>query len=209
MNESTVSDYIRRSKLTGQGRNGIAFAEEFWDFLAAHYDLSIFWKFIPKQMYFHSKGLHVFCKVSMLSFNIYHFFIKKGCFEPCWENFTNMVLNGRDDSIDFESDKMKTDVIEILLIGYFSGMAVMPGAHYQFQFWFMYLMPLLIEMVGLPYWSTFWIYRYMWPINLREDSPNLQHQLILGLLAWHLIVGPCQDGLIPYYFGDKSAINSS
>ena len=34
--ESTVADYIQRSKLTGAGRNGIAGAAAFWDYLAAH-----------------------------------------------------------------------------------------------------------------------------------------------------------------------------
>lgn len=34
--ESTVADYIHRSKLTGAGRNGVAGAAAFWDYLAAH-----------------------------------------------------------------------------------------------------------------------------------------------------------------------------
>ena len=91
MNESSVSGYIRRSKLTGQGRNGIAFAEEFWDYLAAHHDLSIFWKFVGHHIYFHSKGLNLFCKVSMLLFNVYHFFIKKNAFFTCWSNFIGFI----------------------------------------------------------------------------------------------------------------------
>lgn len=43
LTESTVEDYIIRSKLTGAGRNGINDAPEFWDYLAADYDLTIFW----------------------------------------------------------------------------------------------------------------------------------------------------------------------
>lgn len=36
LGDSTVYDYIVRSKLLGHGREGIAYAAEFWDYLAAH-----------------------------------------------------------------------------------------------------------------------------------------------------------------------------
>ena len=58
-------------------------------------------------------------------------------------------------------------------------------------------MPLMIDMVGVPQACTFWIYRYLWPIDLREHSPNCQHYFILGLLAWFLIVGANNKGEWP------------
>ena len=46
LNDTTVDDYLVRSKLIGAGRNGIAYAEEHWDYIAALHYLTIFWQFI-------------------------------------------------------------------------------------------------------------------------------------------------------------------
>jgi hypothetical protein len=55
MGNSTLHDYIERSKLTGAGRNGILGAAEFWNYLAAHQDLSILWTWIPQDLYFNKE----------------------------------------------------------------------------------------------------------------------------------------------------------
>jgi hypothetical protein len=80
LGESTISDYIIRSKLTGAGRNGIAHAAAFWDYLAAHKDLSIFWTFLSERVYFDKALFSDKVKIGMLFVNIYHFFLRKGCF---------------------------------------------------------------------------------------------------------------------------------
>ena len=79
MGDSKIIDYIHRSKLTGAGRNGVAGAAEYWDYLAAHQDLSILWTFIPKDVYF---AKHLFSdrvKAGMLIINVWHFFFRKWC----------------------------------------------------------------------------------------------------------------------------------
>jgi predicted membrane-bound dolichyl-phosphate-mannose-protein mannosyltransferase len=50
--ETSVADYLTRSKLTFAGRNGVAFAEEFWDYLAAEKPTSIFWTFLSDEVYY-------------------------------------------------------------------------------------------------------------------------------------------------------------
>jgi hypothetical protein len=53
---------------------------------------------------------------------------------------------------------------EVLIIGYVSSVILMPGGNLQFQFWYISLVPLLVEMVGLQSIFTFWIYAYMYPV---------------------------------------------
>jgi len=72
--------------LTGAGRNGIAKAARFWDYMAAHRSLSIFWTFIEFDCYFHYPCLALKLRISMLIVNIYHFFGRKWCFPRCYEN---------------------------------------------------------------------------------------------------------------------------
>lgn len=50
------------------------------------------------------------------------------------------------------------------------------------------LVPVVIEMVGLPSFSTFWIYSYFYPIMY--DDPKYQHFFLLGLVAWLYTIGP-------------------
>ena len=78
-----MADYIQRSKLTGAGRDGIAGAALFWNYLAAHRDLSIFWTFIPYDTYFCQHCFADKLKIGMVLVNIYHFFIRKMCLVPC------------------------------------------------------------------------------------------------------------------------------
>ena len=83
LGDTTVADYLHRSKLTGAGRNGIAGAAPFWDYLAAHRELTIFWGFIPHDIYFDKSAMADKLKIGMLVANVYHFFIRKRCLVPC------------------------------------------------------------------------------------------------------------------------------
>ena len=194
LGDSTISDYIRRSKLTGQGRNGIAFAGPEWDYLASMKDLSILWKFISNECYYDRDCLARNCTVAMLGLNVYHFFIRKWAFKKCWNNFIGFVLCKKKDFVGFKNEDEKKHVIEILLIGFFIGINLMPGAHSQFQIWYMYFMPLLIYMTGIPKILTFWIFAHYWPLNhhhsiIRINVEN-QQKVMLSVLFWLLTVGP-------------------
>ena len=81
--ESTVADYIHRSKLTGAGRNGVAGAAAFWDYLAAHQSLSIFWTFIPEETYFCKECFSDKVKITMIAANIWNFFVRKWALPKC------------------------------------------------------------------------------------------------------------------------------
>ena len=47
-----------------------------------------------------------------------------------------------------------------------AGIALMPGAHEQFQFWFTVFVPLLLGMIGLPGWMTCCVSMYFYPMGL-------------------------------------------
>lgn len=148
LGDTTVKDYIHRSKLTGAGRDGVAGAPEFWDYLAAHQSLSILWTFIPEEVYFTK---HLFAdrvKAMMLLLNVWHFFIRKWCTPQCFTHLFNTFKPNQDLGVKTFAQARKTT--EILVIGYMSGISFMPGANLQFLFWFMSLYPLFIEMIGLP-----------------------------------------------------------
>jgi len=79
------------------------------------------------------------------------------------------------------------------------GLALMPGANIQFQFWFTPLVPILIQMVGLPYQITFPVYFLFFPIKgtgplLSEPvEPSKSHIFLIVLCLWLLTVGPSED----------------
>lgn len=187
MGETTVRDYIQRSKLTGAGRNGIQGAAEFWDYLAAHQELSIFWTFVSKEFYFARNRLSTYCSLAIPFVNVWFFFVRKNYFPECWSN----LLNTFSKTIPGVNTHEKTRrTIEVLIVQYLCGISLMPGAHGQFQFWFTALVPILLGMIGLPACFTFLVTPYLYPI---KDDPCYQHYMLLSVCAWLLTVGPCDD----------------
>ena len=91
LGDSTVSDYIVRSKLTGAGRNGIAYSAEFWDYMASHKSLTIFWKYTEENFYYARNGLSYWCMRCLLVLNIYHFFIRKNALVGCLNNLMSFL----------------------------------------------------------------------------------------------------------------------
>ena len=80
-----------------------------------------------------------------------------------------------------------------------SGLALMPGANIQFQFWFTPLVPILIQMVGIPYQLSFPVYFFFFPITgtgslgTEPVEAAKSHIFLIGLCLWLLTVGPCED----------------
>ena len=72
------------------------------------------------------------------------------------------MLNGRD---KFDLQKSA----KVLLTGYLIGIAFMPGAHFQFQFWFIPIVPLVLALTGLPVILTFWIPYYFYPLDFEFE----------------------------------------
>lgn len=86
LGETSVSVYLEKSKLTGQGRNQFAYAEAFYDYLAADYYHSIFWRFVPEEIYFDQTRFACYLKPLILVLNVYHFFVRKNALPQCLIN---------------------------------------------------------------------------------------------------------------------------
>ena len=76
LGNSSVADYIERSKLTGAGRNGVAGAAEWYDYVAAAPASSIFWSFIPVEDYLIEANFATPVKRCALFCIIWNFFIR-------------------------------------------------------------------------------------------------------------------------------------
>lgn len=129
LNDSTVADYIHRSKLTGAGRNGIARAALFWDYMAAHRGLSIFWTFIEEDCYFHWPCLAKKLKIAMLLTNIYHFFGRKWCLPRCLTNLFETFDGTARAKLGIKTQAQIKLTLEVLILGYMGGIVTMPGAN--------------------------------------------------------------------------------
>jgi len=86
MGETSVEDYIVRSKLTGAGRKGASNSLEHWDYLAADKPLSIFWTFLSWDCYYDRTCMADPVKIGILVVNVYHFFVRKWCLPQCLNN---------------------------------------------------------------------------------------------------------------------------
>lgn len=125
----------------------------------------------------------------MLVINVWHFFFRKWCLPQCFTNLFKTFDSKHNATLGIKTQAQVKDTTEILIIGYMSGISLMPGANMQFQYWFICLVPLLIEMVGLPQILTFWIYANRYPIVEGAD-PKYQHIMLLSICAWLNTVGP-------------------
>jgi hypothetical protein len=73
----------------------------------------------------------------------------------------------------------------------------MPGGHFQFQLWYVDLMPLPIFMTGLPVPLIYKLFSFMYPINLFE--PLFQHCFAILLTIY---LGLTYNFRQNYGFGD-------
>lgn len=60
--------------------------------------------------------------------------------------------------------------------------------------WYWDLIPIAIEMIGLPSAFTFKLYHDIYPSRIHQ--PIVHHQFALGLTFWLLTVGPYMFGLL-------------
>lgn len=104
-------------------------------------------------------------------------------------NLKNTFSGDKNSSLGIRTNAQRRLTTEILILGYMGGIITMPGANQQFQFWFTGLVPIVIEMVGLPSILTFWVPHYFYPI-INNADPKYQHFFLMGLVGWLYTVGP-------------------
>ena len=77
LGETSVSEYLFRSKFTGQGRKGVDGALEKWDYLAADIDNSVLFTWVDVECYYNRECFADKLFPIVLFINVYHFFIRK------------------------------------------------------------------------------------------------------------------------------------
>ena len=102
------------------------------DNVGAHFNHTIFWKFLEEDMYY-SKWWNEGLKLGILVLNVYHFFVRKWCIPRCITNLLSTFNSSHQKELSkpLNLQDSKT-VIELLVIGQLLGCALVPGGHYQF-----------------------------------------------------------------------------
>ena len=76
-----------------------------------------------------------------------------------------------------------------MIIGWIMGVILMPGANGSFQHWHGHYTPMLLAMAGVPLEVTFWVYHYLFPVNIYDfEDPGPQHIMFLALTAYLVLV---------------------
>ena len=130
MGETSVAMYLEKSRLTGEGKNNFAYEADHFNYIAAEYSHSIFWRFLSEETYYTREKLAVFVKPATLGLNIYHFFIRKNCLPTCLNNLFNTFTSK--ETLDIKTAEQLRLTVEIIVLGYLVGVVIMPGAHIQF-----------------------------------------------------------------------------
>lgn len=56
--------------------------------------------------------------------------------------------------------------------------------------WYINVIPLAIEMLGLPWWLTAWWYQLVWPVDICSFDDRWIHQfLTFFIVGWLLTIG--------------------
>ena len=189
--EGQLDTYLEKSAFSIHGRTGFPFVTE--------RSLSIFWQFVSSEMYDSQSGADIIRPV-IIVFNLYHFFIRKKCLPKALEEIVD-TFKGKNPFIRTH-EQLKIS-LEILILGFLTGVLIMPGANIEVQCWYTFFVPLLIEMIGLPSLYTFWIYSTFFPLTKSlfseeaEDS-RPQHLFMLAILIWLTTVCPKYD-IVAYF----------
>jgi len=119
-------------------------------------------------------------KASALALNVYYFFFRRWCLPRCIAN----IIPPSNKTMTFSSQRL---AIELIVILYLTGSCFVPGGHTQFQLWYQDLIPLCLQMSGLPSFISFKLYLDMFPCHF--DSRNTHHLFLLSLCAYLLTIG--------------------
>lgn len=78
-------------------------------------------------------------------------------------DFTGLQLH--DVNQQPRSHIMRQKQVEMLVVGLLIGVCLVPGGHRQFALWYINLVPFAIEMMGLPWFLTIWMFPNIWPCD--------------------------------------------
>ena len=131
-----LQKYVEDTKLLG-GKLGE-------DTRGALYGLTIYFRFITWELY-SSPLFGSLTKGGILFLNVYYFFIRRQCLQPCLQNLA-ATFSSKTQTFGFGRVRKQIEILCVLMV---ASCAVMPGGHMQFQLWYVDWVPLLLFMTGL------------------------------------------------------------
>jgi len=162
--------------LGGDGKGG----SQGW---GAYYKFSIYWRFLDEKTYYSDEFL-LYTKYAIVVLNIWHFFVKKNALRTCLANLV-YVREGLTKPWSHRDVKF---CVETIWLGFMCGVIMCPGGHTQFQFWYTYMLPILIHMVGLPSFVSLFLFQLIFAAD--HSRPNIHHLFLMALTLWLITVGP-------------------
>lgn len=127
---------------------------------------------------------------AILAVNVYYFFIKRHCLWICLKNIFKFSTDAK-----FPTAVNQRRIFEIVSICMISSVVLMPGGHQQFQFWYIFLLPITIMSIDLPAMFVFKIFNDIFPVWFaKRRGPH--HFFTIGLMVYMLVIGPRMDLLV-------------
>lgn len=174
-------DYLKYSKLLGGDKDRP---------YGSDYQWSIYWSWqMVSEKTYYNDAFFYFLKISMLMVNVYYFFIKMQTLPKCLDNlfssFDSKFSLMRRVKLTWRHQRV---LLTLMMVCYLAGAQFVPGGHQQFQMWYWDLLPMMIEMVGLPSVLTFKLFHDIYPCDIR--APAVHHYFSICLSMWLLFYGP-------------------
>jgi hypothetical protein len=161
------------------------------------YQFTIFWGWTNANDYYDPKYSGQ-AKMLVLVFNAFNFFAYNGSVVgTCLQNLRfNLELPAK---LSQENKKL---AVEVILVGFFSGIMLMPGGNFQMQYYYQPFIPILLLMSGFPTIMIFFLFQYYYscdfylPLITNDFSKstrvcwNNQHIFGLRLVCYLVVLKP-------------------
>ena len=115
----------------------------------------------------------------ILGLNFWFFFVKANALKDCIKNLVPKKVH-------IEDANYHREVISLLVFGNLCGVAFSPGAHQQFQHWYVYTLPLAFHITEVPDLVIPVIHLALVPCDLARRY--IHHIALLALTCYVLFV---------------------
>jgi hypothetical protein len=154
----------------------------------ANFKETYYWSFLGEELY-DALVKREMATVPILAVNTYYFFVRRNCL---FQSLKNIFKFSSETKLTAKGQRKIFEVVSMCMI---SSVVLMPGGHQQFQFWYIYLLPIVIMSIDLPALAVFKIFNDIFPVWFeRRRGPH--HIFTIGLMVYMLVIGPRLDLLV-------------
>ena len=210
LGETSWKAYLERSRLLGTGSGGSFGRRQVYEVMASSHLHTITWGWIPEEIFEgRAAELRQVLVGSTLFLNVWFFFVRKNLLPTCVQNLLNAFSSGKGVPMTLAKRRL---AIEVCLVLWAVGCAFAPGAHLQFQLWWLALFPVLLALTPLPAWLVTLLHLELLPVHpdwrrahhvvnetqyklvpfgteAHRSKHNWHHLVLAGSVLW-IIFGP-------------------